>query len=280
MRARGDGFLLPLLASLAVSAALAAAGAPPALAQEDFRQSEPDRPIRVEDAYPLKLHEWEVELGFRARAAEEGGAGALKGELKTGPFPNAQVGLEVEAIVDGEGPGSRSGLETVGVHLLYGFRRETPRGPGLAARVDVRTPGAGSAGREDPSVAWKGIATRSLGRLRLHANAGYAVAGAEDGGDHWLAGLGFDFPLGLFSRALLGDLFFEVPAAGGTPRTWLEVGSRWQMTNLSVLDIGLATRLDEWERGRANLELVLGISRIFGVRGLTPVPPYPGPALR
>lgn len=266
-------------AGLTAMTILAGLGAAPAWAQEDFRQSEADRPLLVEDAYSLKLREWEVELGLRGTVAEEGSALAGKGELKAGLFMNAQVGLELEAAVEGEGPGSEAGLETVGAHLLYNFNREAWSWPAFAARADVRTPGTGAAGREDWSAVWKGIATRSFGRLRLHANGGYAVASDADGGDHWLAGLGFDFPVGLFSRAVLGDVFVEIPEDEGRTRVWLEAGSRWQVTNRSVLDFGLSTRLDEWERGRANVALVLGISRIVGPAGLTPTPPYPNPRL-
>ena len=41
-------------------------------AQEDFRAADADRPIRVEDAYPVKLYEWEWELGSSSTAAEGG----------------------------------------------------------------------------------------------------------------------------------------------------------------------------------------------------------------
>lgn len=278
MTRRSRGALAGLAAAGFFTAAIACPS--PASAQEDFRQSEPDRPVRVEDAHPMKFREWEVEAGLRTTLAEGGSAGTAKGELKTGLLRNAQVGLEVEATVDGEGPGSRSGIETIGLHLLYGVVRETWRWPAIAARVDVRAPGFGSAGRERTGAVWKGMLTRSFGRVRLHGNAGYGVAGQADGADYWLGGIGFDFPIGLFSRAVLGDVLVEAPVREGRARVWLEVGTRWQVTNRRVLDLGVATRLDEWERGRANVELVVGMSRIFGVRGLTHTPEYPDPPLR
>lgn len=268
---------IPRLALLAALGLLVWAAS--AAAQEDFRQSEADRPTRVEDAYSLKLRELEVELGLRGSVVEEGSALVGKGELKAGLFMNGQVGIELEGGIDGQGPGSASGIEAAGAHLLYNFNRETWSWPAFAVRADLRTPGSGALGREQWSAAWKGIATRSFGRLRLHANGGYAVLADRDGGDHWLAGLGFDVPVGLFSRAVLGDLFVEVPEDEGRTRVWLEAGSRWQLTNRSVLDLGLATRLDEWERGRANVELSLGVSRVFGLAGLTPTPSYPDPRL-
>ncbi len=53
---------------------------------------------------------------------------------------------------------------------------------------------------------------------------------------------------------------------------------RIQISNVSVLDVGLATRLDEWEAGGANLELVIGFARVFGV-GVS-VDDYPNPSIR
>lgn len=269
--------MLPALVLAAATALIA----PSAAAQEDFRNADLDRPLRTEDAYPVKLGEWEVEVGGRGRLVEGGaGSGATAvAELKTGLFLNTQVGLEVEGAAEKGASGSESGLEGLGAHLLYNVNRETWSWPAFAVRADAETPGVGDSGREDWGVALKGIATRSYGRLRLHANGGYHVSTPEDGGDAWTAGLAFDYPVGLFSRLVMGDLFLEVPVDTGRTRVWLEIGSRWQLTNLSVLDLGLATRLDEWERGRANLELVAGLSRVFGIPGLVSVPPYPNPRI-
>ena len=261
-------------------AALGAGGAPGAVhAQEDFRNLDRGRPLFVEDAHPVKLREWEVELGTRGRWAEGGSEAEAVLELKTGPFLNTQVGLELEGIVEDDPDGTASGLESAGVHLLYNVSRETWGWPAFAVRLDARSPGAGEAGHEDWGARITGIATRSFGRTRLHANAGYEVASRADGDDAWVAGLAVDYPIGLFSRAVMGDVFVEVPVDRGSTRVWLEAGTRWQLTNVSVLDLGLATRLDEWEAGRANIEVVVGLSRVFGVPGLVDVPPYPEPRI-
>ena len=63
-------------------------------------------------------------------------------------------------------------------------------------------------------------------------------------------------------------------------RAWAELGTRVQVTNLSVIDVGLSTRLDEWDRGSANIRLVVGFSRVFGIGGLVRVPEYPDPSIR
>jgi hypothetical protein len=263
---------------LAVFGLLVAAGS--LTAQEDFRSSDPGRPLRVEDAIPLKLREWEFELGLRTAAREEGSSLGGVFELKSGLFRNGHVGVEIEAgVVDIEG-GTASGIEAVHGHALIQLARETPSLPAFAVRAEAGTPGTGSIGRSDWAAGALAIATRSIGRGRVHANGGYGVLSQADGGDFWDLGVGFDYPIGLFSRAILGALSAEIPVDAGVTRVWLEVGSRWQISNLNVLDVGLSTRLDQWNDGNANIELVVGISRIFGFAGLTKVAPYPNPTLR
>lgn len=278
---RGPGSLAALAACVLISGIAPTVGPPALTAQEDFRAADPDRPILVEDAVPIKFREWEVEIGSRGVLGE--GEKGLLGifELKAGLFRNGQVGIEAEAGVEDEGPGtaSRGGIESFGAHVFYHLRRDAGGGPALAVRADVSTPGAGGLGREDFGAGIKAIATRSFDRLRLHGNAGYAVASGADGDDYWLAGVGFDYPIGLFSRAVLGDVYMEIPVDEGPTRVWAELGVRLQTSNWSVLDVGLATRLDRWERGEANVELVVGLSRVFGIPGLIRVPRYPDPAI-
>ena len=255
----------------------------PLAGQEDFRSADPDRPILVEDAYPLKFREWEIELGLRGGVAQSGSGLVGIAELKSGLFLNGQAGLELEFGVGDLGEasdeGTVSGVESVRVHVLYNFSRETWSWPAFALRIDVGTPGTGGLGMNEWALGLKGIATRSFGRLRAHANGGYVAAGEEDGGDYWQLGLAFDYPIGLFSKAVMGDLYMEIPEGSGRTRVWLEFGTRWQIRNVSVLDFGAATRLDEWERGKANLQLIVGISRVFGLSGLASVPRYPNPRI-
>jgi hypothetical protein len=248
----------------------AIAGVSPLAAQEDFRSADLGRPILVEDAYPLKLYEWEFELGMRGNLAEEGGLEGMA-ELKTGLFLNGQAGLEIEAGVEDQA-GTVGGIEAVRGHVLYSFSRETLGLPAFAARVDLATPGAGGLRNEDWSIGLKGIVTRSFGRVRMHVNGGYVAASVDDDGDYWRLGLAFDYPIGLFSKAIMGDIYAELPVSAGRARVWAEVGMRWQVSNVSVVDFGIASRLDEWEAGNANLQLIVGLSRVFGLVGQVSVP--------
>lgn len=252
-----------------------------AVAQEDFRNTDRGRPLLTEDAYPIEFREWEFELGGHGRLIEGetgSGAGAAAG-LKTGLFRNVQVGLEVETALEKQAGDAELGLEGVGASFMYGLRRETWGGPALAVRGDAHAPGSERLGRDDWAFDLTGIMTRSFGRLRMHANAGHHVGGDGSDGDSWRVGIAVDYPAGLFSRLLMADMYAEVPVEGGRSRAWLELGTRWQSTNAMVIDVGLATRLDEWEAGRSNVELTVGITRVFGISGLVGVPAYPEPTL-
>ena len=101
-----------------------------------------------------------------------------------------------------------------------------------------------------------------------------------DGDDYWRGGLAFDIPVGFSSRLIMGDLYTEIPVDSGPTRVWAELGSRIQVSNLTVIDVGLATRLDEWDDGGANVALIVGFSRVFGIGSLVGVPEYPNPRIR
>ncbi|MDX1578188.1 MAG: hypothetical protein R3266_06875, partial [Gemmatimonadota bacterium] len=231
---------------------------------------------------PVEYRAWELEIGGRGGIAE-GGERALLGlvELKSGLFRNGQVGLELEAGFEDPGAGieARDGLEALSAHVLYGIARETVSFPAVALRLDASTPGTGSIGHEDWQAGAKAILTRSFGRLRLHGNGGYRIASEADGDDYWRVGLAADYPLGLFSRSVLADVYAEIPTSTGRSRVWVEVGTRLQTSNRSVLDLGVATRLDAWDQGNANVELVVGVSRILNLPWLTGVRPYPNPTI-
>ena len=158
-----------------------------------------------------------------------------------------------------------------------GVRRH--RGRGHQAGAEAYT--GGELSREDWAWGVDLLLTRSFSnRLRIHLNGGYVLASEVDGDDYWRGGIAFDIPVGFSSRLIMGDLYTEIPADTGPTRTWAELGTRVQITNLTVIDMGLATRLDEWNRGVANVRLVVGFSRVFGIGGLVRVPEYPNPRIR
>lgn len=252
-------------------------------AQEDFRSLDVGRPLRTSDAYPKKLFEWEIQVGARGELGEGERSGSMPLALEAGLFPNLEAGIELEpAFADADGTESSWGVEEVGIHALYNFNQESWSWPALGIQVGVDAPvGGGSVSRESWGASGRLVATRSFAsRSRIHANGGYTVGKETDGGDSWIGGVAFDLPLGLSSRLLMADVFAEIPVEGGATRTWAEIGARFQVSNWTVLDVGVGTRLDEWADDRANVELTVGLSRVFGIRTLTPTPPYPEPSIR
>lgn len=257
--------------------------------QEDFRNVDPGRPIRVEDAYSLKYREWELELGIRPEFREGGPAlYTAVAELKTGLYYDLQTGIEVHsALRSGGGLDSELGLEEVAVHLMYTLGQETTAIPGLGVRGDLLIPAGGALGRDELGVQVTGLATRSFGRLRVHGNLGYRFEEETEGGpvleplegqDAWFGGLAFDYPIGLFSRMVLGDVFFELPIDRGRARVIVELGVRLQLHNRWVLDMGLSSAISEWDE-HANGAVIAGLSYVFGLPWLVGVPSYLDPTV-
>ena len=78
---------------------------------------------------------------------------------------------------DRPGTGPAAGSSPPPFTSCMDLARETVSLPGVAVRLDASTPGAGAIGHDDWQLGVTGIATRSLGRLRMHGNGGYRIAG-------------------------------------------------------------------------------------------------------
>lgn len=261
--------------------ALLLVGTGPAYAQEDYRSLDSGRPIRASDAVPLKLREFEFQLGLRGRFAERhsGAAGAIA--FEAGILPNTGLGFEIEPAVERADGNSDAGIAGLSIHVMHAILREAWSRPAFALRLDAGVPVGGALGRDDWGIAGQIIATRrTASGLRLHANAGYQNASLDDGGDAWLVGLASDYALGFSGRMLVAGVSAEVPTRGHRTRLWFETGARIQISNTTVLDLGISTRADQWQNDGANVELIVGISRVLGIRALTPVPVLRPPAIR
>lgn len=253
-----------------------------ATGQEDFRSLDPDRPLHVTDAYPKKYMEWEFQVGLRG-AWTEAGRKALEGliELETGLFRNFEIGVGLEVATEDAAGVARTGIEAVELDALYNFNQEGWAWPAVSVQVGAEIPVGGDLSRDDWAWGADLILTRSFAsRLRLHTNSGYVVSSRADGDDYWRGGLAFDVPMGLGSRIFMGDLYAEIPVDSGRTRVWAELGTRIQVSNVSVVDLGLATRLDEWDAGAGNVRLIIGLSRVFGIGAWVDVPKYPNPRIR
>ena len=272
------------LRSLPIFAAMVAAilWGREANAQEDFRSLDAGRPLKVTDAYPKKYLEWEFQFGLQG-GWTEGDSRSLAGllVLETGLFRNFEIGAGLQVATEDAGASATTGLEALEVEALYNFKHEGWAWPAVAIQGSAEAPTGGDLSRDGWAWGVDLLLTRSLSnRLRIHVNGGYAVASEVDGDDYWRGGVAFDIPMGFSSRLIMGDVYAEVPVDTGPTRAWAELGTRVQVTNLTVIDVGLATRLDEWDRGTANVRLVVGFSRVFGIGGLVRVPEYPDPSIR
>ena len=250
--------------------------------QEDFRSLDSGRPLKVTDAYPKKYLEGEFQFGLRG-GWTEGGQKSLGGllDLDAGLFRNFEIGAGLEVATEDDGTSTVTGLRALEIEALYNFRHEGWTWPAVAVKTGVQAPTGSDRSREDWAWGADLLLTQSFSnRLRIHANGGYVIASLMDGDDYWRGGVAFDIPMGFSSRLIMGDLYAEVPVDTGPTRAWAELGTRVQVTNLTVIDVGLATRLDEWDRGAANVRLVVGFSRVFGIGGLVGVPEYPNPRIR
>jgi hypothetical protein len=253
-----------------------------ATAQEDFRSLDRGRPLKVTDAYPKKYLEWEFQFGLQGGWAE-GGQRSLEGllELETGLFRNLEIGAGLQLATKDDGATTRTGLETLEVEALYNFKHEGWVWPAIAVQASAGAPTGGDLSQEDWVWGADLLLTRSFAnRLRIHVNGGYVVASEADDDDFWRGGVAFDIPMGFTSRLIMGDVYTEVPVDTGPTRVWAELGTRIQITNLTVIDVGLSTRLDEWNDGAANVSLIVGFSHVFGIGGLVRVPDYPDPRIR
>ena len=253
-----------------------------AIAQEDFRSLDAGRPLKVTDAFPKKYLEWEFQFGLQGGWTEGGrrSLGGLLG-LETGLFRNFEIGAGLHLATEDDGASTINGLESLEVEALYNFKHEGWAWPAVAIQAGVEAPTGSDLSRKDWAWGVDLLLTRSFAsRLRIHVNGGYFVASAVDGDDYWRGGVAFDIPVGFSSRLIMGDVYTEVPVGTSPTRIWAELGTRVQVSNLTVIDIGLATQLDEWDRGAANIRLVVGFSRVFGIGGLVRVPEYPNPRIR
>jgi hypothetical protein len=260
----------------AASAAVALAMcAPRAAAQIDYRNLDDDRPARLEDAYPVERHAFE--LLFPHSVTRLAGGAAVHAsifELTWGVLRDAQIGLKAPvASLDKPGPsGGVLGLSGLRAFALYNFNTEAPWLPALALRGDLHVP-AGALGGDRTRGEIKAIATRSFGLTRLHVNAaaGIGAEGAEpavEGSPRWWAGGAVDRTLFRQSVLLVAEVYAVRESRGAPLEVTTSVGARWQFSPTVVFDAGLTRRLSDTG---PDFGITAGLSYAFA---LTPLIPF------
>lgn len=243
---------------------------PPGLAaQIDYRNLDDGRPSRVTDAVAVERYAFELSLPWRFSSGRGSSAHTLAPALEYGIARNLVVGVDLELVADRGGAGAPIGESHAGLSLFYNARRETPGAPALSFELEVGQPTAASL-LSDLGATLTGIATRSLGRSRWHANLAARVGGPDAEPDgaaepRWWAGLAWDYTLYRTSTLLVAELVAE--DGPGETRWAVGAGVRRQLTPTVVLHAGLARRLD---RGPGTTSVTLGLSHAFAVAGLMP----------
>ncbi len=234
----------------------------------DHDNLDPNRPIGMEDAYPIPKGEIGLEGGvrFNDRRTDRTRV-TFQPQIIYGAFYNAQLEIQSDLLTEPDtvvGPNKSGDLH---LGLLYNFNTETIAVPALAVRVEADLPtGVNSKGVDTQLT---GILTRSFGRLRAHLNVGYAVLGSPQGQERagaYRAVAAVSYPIGYpmrFRETLIASVYTrQSDLRGQRNNTGVEVGVRHQLSSRIVLDAGVGTEFDG-PSDRAALMGTFGVSLGF-----------------
>jgi hypothetical protein len=258
---------------------LGAAG--PLAAQKDYYNTDKNRPVRIEDAYPTERYALEVKVAPLRLERASGGVyhWGLEPEIAYGVLPrtSVEVGFPFAYVDGGEEGGSSSGLAGIEVSAHHNLNAETRTLPALGVRGDLTLPVGSLAGsRLYPAIT--GIATRTFSWARFHVNGQYTFGSAPELGagegdpvpheaSRWLAGLAVDrvFPLSAF--LLIADVYAQRPLHEADEVEWnAGAGVRYQINPYLAVDAGLGRRLT----GDPAWFVTFGSAYHLGVRALMP----------
>jgi hypothetical protein len=262
----------------AVSALLAiGALASPLAAQTDYYNTDASRPVRVEDAYPIERHSFELQLAPLRLEREQGGVynWEVAPELAWGVLPRTQIDVAFPLRYVDAGSGGRT-TALAGIHLsaLHNLNMETSSLPALAVAADVSLP-AGGLGPDRTYASVKGLATRTLPWARFHLNGQYTFGSDPAAGENvgeasrWMAGIAVDRTFPFKSTLLIGDVFAEKPLGTGADLAWTaEAGLRYQTSPQFNVDVGVGRRFAGEDEGWF---VTFGMSHAFALRSLIPM---------
>ena len=257
---------------IVAGAALVAALGGPAAAQTDYYNTDKGRPVRVEDAYPVERHAFELQLAPLKLEREAGGVyhWEVAPEVAWGVLPRTQLELAFPlAHVDAGAAGKVSGLAGIEASVLYNLNNETRTLPAFAVAADVLLP-VGGLGPDRAYPTLKGIATRTFSGARIHANAEYTLGPDAGEGDEvgeasrWMAGIAVDRTFPIRSLLVTADLFAEQALDPGESLSWTaEAGLRYQTSPQFNVDLGIGRRFAGDEQGWS---FTVGVAHAFALR--------------
>jgi len=215
----------------------------------DHDNLDKNRPVQVEDAYPIAMGEIGLEGGVQFEDRRRGlNRWEFRPQILYGAFYNTQLEVEGGSITGWTSGEERETSGNLGLGALYNFNTETISVPALAVKIELEVPTGESSEGLDMTVG--GLLTRSFGRWRTHLNLEYTVVGATDPGERnrlYTLISGISYPLGYpmrFRETLIVDVFIHQSEMSGEENiTGVEIGIRHQISPRVVLDGGIGTEL-------------------------------------
>jgi len=247
-----------------------------AAAQIDYRNLDDDRPTAVEDAYAIERYAFEFLLPHVLTRSGSATTYAFVPELAYGIASGMHVGLKVPVINDAGPSGRRWDIGGLRAFALYNANTEGPLLPALALRADGFFPVGSTAGNATRGEV-KLIATRTIGRSRLHLNGALGIgpdaSGTPvEGASRWWYGAALDRTLFRQSVLLVGEVYARRAATAAPVEVNTSLGLRYQLSPSAVLDFGVARRL---RAAGPDFALTFGVSKSFGLAALMPRAPAP-----
>lgn len=234
----------------------------------DHGNLDENRPLRLEDAYPIASSEIAVEAGAGLTLQRRGpNRGLFPVEMLYGALPNLQLGIGSLLSTDPRAIDDQPKSGDLRLSALYNVNQETLGLPAFAVKLGLDTPTGVDARRY--GVELKGIVTKSFERLSVHFNGGYQFLTDrrhDDRNGRYELVLGASYPVGApqFTRTtLVVDVFTEQHVRRNESHiVGTEIGMRYQLTPRVVWDVGLGTDLAGPAR-RSDLSITAGFSFSF-----------------
>src|SRR5689334_10099043 len=157
-------------------AVLSPLAALPLGAQTDYRNTDGGHPLRIEDALTGPRHSLDFELAPLRVDRLNGGfyRWQLEPRASYAMLPRTEFMVRLPFAYRESGVAPRGGLVGVGVGFSHTFTIETPHLPALGMEAELFTTSGGSL-TNGQTYTVRGMATRSYGRMRVHANVGYGT---------------------------------------------------------------------------------------------------------
>lgn len=242
---------------LIFAVALNASAAGALIAQTDYYNTSPGRPVRVEDAVPVEYRAVELNV-VPVRLdllSQDTRLWSLLPEATIGILPRTQLQFTMPIAYADAPATSTHGVAGLDVSFLHALNMETSI-PALAVAGNISLP-VGPLGGDATYGTLKGIVTRTLPWARFHANAQFtagpsvaardsSASGTTDARDvsRWLAGIAVDKTFALHSLLITAESFAEQPIRGDAAVAWSAgTGLRYQLSPRWAMDAGIGRRM-------------------------------------